>query len=72
MAVNVIIKRSCRRVSIVIYSFFRLGLSFDRCDWLAMSISGRSHVVSTSKGAESESEKNNSEKFRLLSPGWFR
>ena len=41
----------------MMYSFFRLGVSFDRCDWLAMSISGRSHVVSTSKGAESESEK---------------
>lgn len=56
----------------MMYSFFRPGVSFDKCDWLAMSISGRSHVVSTSKGAESESEKNNSEKFRLLSPNWFR
>ena len=68
VAVNVMIKRSCRRMSIVIYSFFRVKVSFDRCDWLAMSISGRSHVVSTSRGAERESEKNSSEKFRLLSP----
>lgn len=59
-------------MSIVMYSFFRVKFSFDRCDWLAISISGRSHVVSTSKGAESESEKNSSEKFRLLSPNWFR
>lgn len=55
-------------MSIVIYSFFRVKVSFDRCDWLATSISGRSHVVNTSRGAESESEKNNNEKFKLLSP----
>lgn len=53
----------------MIYSFFRAKISFDRCDWLAISINGRSHVVSTNKGAESESEKNNNEEFRLLSPG---
>lgn len=52
----------------MIYNFFRTKVSFDRCDWLAISISGRSHVVSTSRGAERESEKNSSEKFRLLSP----
>jgi len=31
-----------------------------------MSISGSSHVVSTSSGADRGSEKNISEKFRLL------
>ena len=37
-----------------------------------MSISGRSHVVKTNRGAESESEKNSNERFRLLSPSWFK
>ena len=43
------------------YNFFRVKVSFDRWDWLAISISGNSHVVNTSRGAESGSEKNNSE-----------
>lgn len=37
-----------------------------------MSIRGRSHVVSTSKGVDKESAKNSNEKFRLLSVSWFR
>lgn len=52
----------------MMYNFFRAKVSFNRCDWLAMSISGRSHVVSTNRGADSESEKNSNEKFILLSP----
>lgn len=67
VAVNVIIKNSWRRVSIVIYSFFRAMVSFDRWFWLAVSIRGRSQVVSASRGAESGSEKNSNEKLRLLS-----
>ena len=59
-------------MSIVIYSFFQVRGFFDRCDWLAISINCRSHVVSTNRGAESESEKNNSEKLRLFSPSWLR
>lgn len=48
------------------YSFFRVKFSFDRWYWLAVIISGSSHVVSASKGADRGSEKNNGEKFRLL------
>lgn len=36
-----------------------------------MSMRGSSHVVSMSRGADSESEKNVVERFRLLSPNWF-
>lgn len=71
MAVKVIIRNSCSRISMVIYSFFRVVVSFDRWDWLAISIRGRSHVVRTSRGADSESEKNVKEKLRLFSPSWF-
>ena len=68
MAVKVIIRNSCSRISMVIYSFFRVVVSFDRWDWLAISIRGRSHVVRTSRGVDSESEKNVKEKLRLFSP----
>lgn len=64
---KVIIKNNWRRVSIEIYSFFRVRGSFDKWDWLAMSMRGRSHVVSTSNGADKESEKNIKEKFKVLS-----
>lgn len=40
MAVKVIIRNSCSRISMVIYSFFRVVVSFDRWDWLAISIRG--------------------------------
>lgn len=69
MAVKVIIKNSWSRISIEIYSFFRIRGSFDRWDWLAINISGRSHVVSASSGADKESEKNSKDEFRVLSFG---
>lgn len=56
----------------IIYSFFRAAGSFDRWCWLAVNIRGRSQVVSVSRGADSESEKNSSEKLRLLSLNWLR
>ena len=37
------------------YSFFLVKGSFDRWNWLALSMSGKSHVVTTSKGADRES-----------------
>lgn len=40
------------------YSFFRVKGSFDKWNWLAISMRGRSHVVSASRGADRESEKN--------------
>ena len=36
-------------------------------NWVAMIIRGRSHVVSMSRGVDSESEKNRRERLRLLS-----
>lgn len=39
--------------------------------WLAMIISGRSQVVNISRGVDSESEKNNMDRFKLLSQNWF-
>lgn len=71
MAVKVIIRNSCSEISIVINSFFRVRFSFDRWCWLAISIRGRSHMVKISSGVDRESEKNSSEKLRLLSPNWF-
>lgn len=44
-----------------------MRVSFDKWYWLAMSINGRSHVVSIRRGADKESTKNSNEKFRLLS-----
>ena len=55
----------------VIYSFFRVKLSFDRWCWLAINIRGRSHMVRISSGVDRESEKNTKEKLRLLSLNWF-
>lgn len=54
------------------YSFFRVVVSFDKWNWLAINIKGKSHVVSVSRGAERGSVKDNSEELRLLSPGWFK
>lgn len=54
-------------INIVIYSFLRMRVSFDRWCWLAISIRGRSHVVSVSRGADKESAKKSNEKLRLLS-----
>lgn len=71
MAVKVKIKKVWRRVSIVMYSFFRARGSLDKWDWEAMIIRGRSHVVSISRGVDSGSEKNRGEKLRLLSVGWL-
>ncbi len=65
------IRNNCNRISIVINSFFRARFSFDRWCWLAISIRGRSHMVKISSGVDRESEKNVSEKLRLLSPNWF-
>lgn len=45
--------------------------SFDIWYWLAIIMSGRSHVVSNSKGVDRESEKNSKDIFKLLSQGWF-
>lgn len=53
----------------VIYSFFRIGGSLVMWYWLAIIMSGRSQVVNINRGVESESEKNNTDKFRLLSQG---
>ena len=69
VAVNVMIRNNCSRISIVMNNFFRVGDSFDKWCWLAMSIKGRSHVVSASKGADRESVKNNRDRFMQLSPG---
>lgn len=69
MAVKVIIRNSWSKVNIEIYSFFRMSGSFDRWNWLAINISGRSHVVSASSGADRESEKNSKDEFRVLSFG---
>lgn len=38
-----------------------------RWDWLAMIIKGRSHSVSMSRGVDSASEKNITDRFRVLS-----
>lgn len=62
---------SCRRVGIVI-GFFRGRVPFDRCDRLPVGVSGRSRAVNARRGAESESEKNTSEKLRLLLLNWLR
>lgn len=61
------IRKSWSRISIVIYSFFRVRLSFDRWCWLAIIIRGRSHIVRINSGVDNESEKKVGEKFRLLS-----
>lgn len=61
------IKNTWSRTSMVINSFFRVSDSLDRWCWLAISMSGSSHIVNISKGADRESEKNMSEVFRLLS-----
>ena len=71
MAVKVIIRNSCKRVSIVMYRLFRARVSFGKCDWLAISISV-SHAVNAKRGAESGSEKSSSEKLRLLLFCWLR
>lgn len=52
-------------------SFFWFSDSLARWCWLAISISGKSQVVSMSRGVERESEKNIREEFRLLSANWF-
>lgn len=66
------IRNVCSVISIVINSFFRVGGSLSRCDWLAISIRGRSHIVRIRRGVDRGSEKNIGEKFRLLSLNWFR
>lgn len=47
-----------------------IGL-LDRWCWLAIIISGRSHTVSIINGVDRESEKNNKDRFKLLSQDWF-
>lgn len=42
-----------------------------RWNWLAIIISGNSHMVSISNAVERESEKYVRERFRLLSLNWF-
>lgn len=71
MAVKVIIRNDCSRISMVINSFFRVRFFFDRWCWLAISIRGRSHMVKINSGVDRESEKTANEKLRLLSPNWF-
>lgn len=71
MAVNVMIRKICRRISMVMNSFFWFSDSLIRWCWLAISISGRSQVVSISRGVDRESEKNTREGFRLLSVNWL-
>lgn len=68
MAVKVMIRNNCSRISMVINSFFRVRLSFDKWCWLAINIRGRSHIVRINSGVDKESEKNTNEKLRLLSP----
>lgn len=55
----------------VMNSFFWFSDSLARWCWLAISMSGRSQVVSISRGVERESEKKTEEEFRLLSVNWF-
>lgn len=55
----------------LMYSFLRAGGSLLRWFWLAIIINGRSQVVRTSRGADSESEKKLSEKIRPVSVIWF-
>lgn len=71
MAVKVIIRNDCSRISMVINSFFQVRFFFDRWCWLAISIRGRSHMVKINSGVDRESEKTANEKLRLLSPNWF-
>ena len=72
MAVKVIIRNDCSRISMVINSFFRVRFFFfDRWCWLAISIRGRRHMVKINSGVDRESEKTTNEKLRLLSPNWF-
>lgn len=71
VAVKVIIRKTWSRTSIVINSFFRVSDSLDKWCWLAINMSGNSHMVSISRGADRESEKNIREVFRLLSLNWF-
>lgn len=71
VAVKVIIRKTWSRISIVMNNFFRASDSLDRWCWLAISVSGSSHMVSISRGADRESEKNIREVFRLLSLNWF-
>ena len=71
MAVKVIIRNSCNKISIVINIFFQVKFSFDRLCWLAINIRGSSHMVRISRGMDKESEKKTGEKLRLLSLNWF-
>lgn len=68
---NVITKKVWSEINIVIYSFFRVGDSLIRWDWLAMIISGSSHMVSINSGVDRESEKYVVERFKLLSLNWL-
>lgn len=61
------IRNTCRRISIVMNSFFWFSGSSARWCWLAISMSGRSQVVNMSRGVERESEKKVKEELRLLS-----
>lgn len=51
----------------LIYSFLRASDSLLRWFWLAMIISGKSHVVRISSGVDSESEKKFRENIRPVS-----
>lgn len=71
VAVKVIISRTWSETSIVMNSFFRVRDSLERWYWVAINMSGSSHIVSISRGVDKESEKNINEVFRLLSQNWL-
>lgn len=63
------IRKIWSRIIIVMYNFFRVSGSLVIWYWLAIIISGRSQVVSSNRGVDSESEKNSIDIFKLLSQG---
>lgn len=65
------IRKIWSKINIVIYSFFRVYDSLIRWNWLAIIISGSSHMVSISNGVDSESEEYVRDRFRPLSLNWF-
>lgn len=67
LAENVMMSRICRHVSREMYSFLLCSVSFLMWFWLARSISGRSQVVRTRRGADRGSVENMVEKLRLFS-----
>lgn len=67
LAENVRTSRIWRETSSEIYSFLLYSGSFLMWLWLARSVSGRSQVVSTRRGADKRSAENKVEKSGLFS-----